>query len=69
MKEGEIFHIYYRIGDNKKKIYYLLYLKNEKKIIEIINKEKDTKKKDDGIILEKELYKYDMKFKCFKIID
>lgn len=69
LKEGEIFHIYYRIGDNKKKIYYLVCLKNEKKIIEIINKEKDTKKKDDGIILEKELYKYDMKFKCFKIID
>ena len=69
LKEGEIFHIYYRIGENKKKIYYLVYLKNEKKIIEIINKEKDSKKKDDGKILEKELYKYVMKFKCFKIID
>ena len=66
LKENEYFYIYYKKGENTKRIYYLMFEKDGKKIITIINKAKDSKNQDEEIISEKDLVT--TKFKCFRII-
>ena len=71
LKENEYFYIYYRKGSDKKKIYYIKYLDDGKNIIKMINKGKDSKKKQEGdnIVSENVLNEPGTLFKCFRIMN
>ena len=66
IKENQYFYIYYKKGENKKKIFYLVYKKEGKEIIVNINKAKHSNNQDEEVISENDLD--NAKFKCFRMI-
>ena len=65
LKEDEYFYIWLIENEDDKKLYYLMYLKENKKIIECIFNDDNLNNKK---ITEKYLSEKDAEFKCFRII-
>ena len=75
LEEGKYFNICHRRDSNNKKIYYLLYMKDGKTEIQIINnsiikKEKDSNQiKNDDIKSQFNLFKHGIDYECFQLVD
>ena len=69
LEEGKYFHICHRNSDKNEFIYYLEYLKNKKKKVVIINKNKSQNiKSKNKKNLEKKISKPGTIFECFSFI-
>ena len=66
LKEDEYFYICLIENEDDQKLYYLMYLKENKKIIECIFNDDNLNNKK---ITEKYLSEKDAEFKCFRIIE
>ena len=70
LEENKIFRIYIRHNSKNKKVYFLEYLRNGKKKIEIIKTNSSkTYKFDKKNNLNKEINKPGTLIKCFKLLD
>ena len=67
LSENQYFYIYYTNETDRKRIYYLVYLKKGKKLIKCLNKDKDAKINKN--VTEKDLNKSSVRFICFRIIE
>ena len=69
LKENEYFYIHYKKGNNKEKVYYVMFEKEGQRIIQKIEKTKNNKENENNVQLISEKDLKDTKFKCFRIID